>query len=337
MDKKIIDDAIASYNLSDSYLKQLVSDYSNFQILDYSNKEEVENAKKKMREFSKIRTSIDAKRKELKAVALEYGRAVDGEAARLTDIIVPLEMHYKSEIVKAEQWEQQQEEERRNKILQTYLDNGFNKHFITSTLFIGDFSVDIDEDFFKLKTQMHEMLISQGVKAGEEFQRKLEEEEKLRKEQEEKDRILREKELELQRKQEELEQKMRAFEKAQQEAEQKKEETKIVEQPKVEEVPQQQKEEETKRLLGLDMGKSFEYYSPLLDCQLYLSTCFDNENQPFWVVSKNKLSRAFNYYSELDEETEIYDASGMGWQIAMDDFENKMLERENSLDTNDEN
>jgi len=46
-------------------------------------------AKKALRQAKAVATDIDKKRKELKAVALEYGRAVDAEAKRLTELCAP--------------------------------------------------------------------------------------------------------------------------------------------------------------------------------------------------------------------------------------------------------
>lgn len=48
-------------------------------------------AKQVLSGVKKWRTGIEAKRKELKAVALEYGRKVDGEAKRLTELVSKVE------------------------------------------------------------------------------------------------------------------------------------------------------------------------------------------------------------------------------------------------------
>lgn len=46
-------------------------------------------AKRALRDAKRVATAIDTKRKELKAVALEYGRAVDGKAKELTMLCEP--------------------------------------------------------------------------------------------------------------------------------------------------------------------------------------------------------------------------------------------------------
>jgi len=340
MDKKIIDDAIASYNVSDAYLHQIVNDYQNFTILDYSNKEEIEGAKKKGREIAKIRTSIDAKRKELKAIALEYGRAVDGEAARLVNIISPIEMKFKAEIEKAEKWEQEQERIRRQKIVDFYKENGFSE--FNGKLFSGDFFVDIDESFYSLKPQMHQMLIEQGVKSKKEREEREAEEErqlqiklKLERELREKEQELKNKEAELARKTKELEDKMKAME----EAQQKQVEVKVeVEQPKVEEI--KERKIGTLAYIGITMGKNFKTFSEVLDCELYVSTCYDSDNKPHWVVSSKSKPHNYSINQEIDSDTMILDAQNRGWLEAVEEYESTFLfykKREDSLDSSDDN
>lgn len=338
MDKKIIDDAVASYNVSDAYLHQIVDDYQNFRIFDYSNKEEVESAKKKGREIAKIRTSIDAKRKELKAIALEYGRAVDGEAARLVNIISPIEMQFKAEIDKAENWEREQERIRRQNIVENYKENGFSE--FNGKLYSGDFFVDVDESFFGLKPQMHQMLIEQGVKSKKEREEREAEEErqlqdKLKKEKElrEKEQELKNKEADLARKMKELEDKMKEMEEAQQK------QIKVeVEQPKIEEV--EERKIGTLAYIGITMGKNFKIFSEVLDCELYVSTCYDSDNKPLWVVSSKSKPHNYSINQEIDSDTIILDAQRRGWLEAVEEYESTFLfykKREDSLDSSDDN
>lgn len=67
----------------------------------------------------KIRTSVENKRKELKAVALEYGRSVDAAAKSVAELIAPIEDHLNGEemAIKREQdrikAEEQQRQEKR--------------------------------------------------------------------------------------------------------------------------------------------------------------------------------------------------------------------------------
>jgi len=338
MDKKIIDDAVASYNVSDAYLHQIVEDYQNFRIFDYSNKEEVESAKKKGREIAKIRTSIDAKRKELKAIALEYGRAVDGEAARLVNIISPIEMQFKAEVDKAENWEREQERIRRQNIVDNYKENGFSE--FNGKLYSGDFFVDVDESFFGLKPQMHQMLIEQGVKSKKERDEREAEEErqlqdKLNKEKElrEKEQELKNKEADLARKMKELEDKMKEMEEVQHK------QIKVeVEQPKIEEV--KERKIGTLAYIGITMGKNFKIFSEVLDCELYVSTCYDSDNKPHWVVSSKSKPHNYSINEEIDSDTLILDAHRRGWLEAVEEYESTFLfykKREDSLDLSDDN
>ena len=60
-------------------------------IAGIEDKENYKTAKTYLTVAKKWRTGVEAKRKELKAVSLEYGRKVDGEAKRLTALVEPVE------------------------------------------------------------------------------------------------------------------------------------------------------------------------------------------------------------------------------------------------------
>lgn len=91
-------------------LQAIVKQYSEIQITDWQNQEEVEQADRARKDLVKLRNNIDKKRKELKAESLETGRAIDAIAKELTAIIGPTEEKIKAELSKAESEKARQQE-----------------------------------------------------------------------------------------------------------------------------------------------------------------------------------------------------------------------------------
>jgi len=86
------------FNVPDSLIAQLKAEYSHMEITNVKSYKAVTKGIARVRS---LRTSVEKKRKELKADALAYGKRVDMEARRLTDLILPIENNLKS-IKKAE-------------------------------------------------------------------------------------------------------------------------------------------------------------------------------------------------------------------------------------------
>lgn len=98
-------------------IQAFAEQYKGLKIYDLQDKEgykQVAEAKKVVR---KTRTTIEAKRKDIKAFYLEEGRKIDDKAKELTAIISPIEEHLDSELQEFERWELAEqtriEEERR--------------------------------------------------------------------------------------------------------------------------------------------------------------------------------------------------------------------------------
>jgi hypothetical protein len=93
---------------------------NNLTIAGIDDKENYKLAKNVLAGVKKWRTSIEAKRKKLKAVALEYGRKVDGEAKRLTELVskVEADLTWKVDAIdKAIEEARKAEQLRRHKLL----------------------------------------------------------------------------------------------------------------------------------------------------------------------------------------------------------------------------
>lgn len=81
---------IKEYSATEAGLAQLRDKYAGVKF-DLATKEGDEEARAARRELVKLRTSLEAKRKELKAPALAYAMAIDSEAKRITAQIKELE------------------------------------------------------------------------------------------------------------------------------------------------------------------------------------------------------------------------------------------------------
>lgn len=89
--EEFIADALQQYNLSDARIAEIKAYCDALSIAGPEDAEGYKAVAKALTSARKVRTSIESKRKDLKAVALEYGRAVDGEAKRLTSLVQPIE------------------------------------------------------------------------------------------------------------------------------------------------------------------------------------------------------------------------------------------------------
>ena len=80
---------VIEYGITDAALAELKGKYSN--VPDVSTKKGYALAKAGISEVRTLRTSVEKKRKELKADALDYGRKVDAAAKKITDALLAIE------------------------------------------------------------------------------------------------------------------------------------------------------------------------------------------------------------------------------------------------------
>jgi hypothetical protein len=90
--------------LADDQIAKLADAYMALTIVDENDKRGFDLVHSARMDIRGKRIAIEAKRKELKSGALEYGRVVDGEAKRLTALLEPIEAHLEKQeaIVTAE-------------------------------------------------------------------------------------------------------------------------------------------------------------------------------------------------------------------------------------------
>jgi hypothetical protein len=120
-----ISKAVQAYELPDQKI-QIMKDYcAKIEIAGPNDKENYKLAKTALSRVRSTRTAIEAKRKELKQPALDYGRAVDEEAKRLTAIIEPVEADLRRKVDAIDKEKERIEAERRNNLHNEMLAAGF--------------------------------------------------------------------------------------------------------------------------------------------------------------------------------------------------------------------
>jgi len=93
--------AIAEYNATEAALADLRQRYKDV-VFDVSTTKGMETARKSRAELVKLRTSLEAKRKQVKEDVLDRGRLIDAEAKRINTEIVALEQPIDA-LIKAEE------------------------------------------------------------------------------------------------------------------------------------------------------------------------------------------------------------------------------------------
>ena len=84
---------LQKYNITDAFIYELKNKYLNLKVENINDQYNYTLAKQGHQEVKSIRIEIEKKRKELKSSVLEYGRAVDSEAKRLTSEVNEIEEH----------------------------------------------------------------------------------------------------------------------------------------------------------------------------------------------------------------------------------------------------
>ena len=176
---------ITKFNLADAAIAQMKEEASKIEIKGIEDKAGYKIAKEMLSKVKKTRTSVEAKRKDLKSEYLEIGRGIDGEAKRLTDSILEIEEPL-SEKIRAIDNEIQAEKERKEREAEEKLKARVEELLsigleFNGMLYVrGNISVDIvtiknlnDKDYEVLKSKV---ILENERLDREEAERKAEEE-----------------------------------------------------------------------------------------------------------------------------------------------------------------
>lgn len=88
---------LEKYNIADLAIEEMSKKFLHLKIADIKDTAGYEMVRLALSEVRSKRILVEKKRKELKEDALRFGRVVDGEAKRITGLLIPLESHLESE------------------------------------------------------------------------------------------------------------------------------------------------------------------------------------------------------------------------------------------------
>lgn len=177
-DQEFIDSQLKKYNVTDAALTEIKQRYDELKIQGADDKAGYDAVKAAISELRTIRTGIEKKRKELKDVALRYGRAVDSEAKRITGELTPIE----ERLTKEKERTDKEIEDRKNAAMllrtQALIDAGFvfdgNFYYAGSVIIHPSKLMDYDDAAFDLVVSRGASEIENIRKAEEERKRQIE-------------------------------------------------------------------------------------------------------------------------------------------------------------------
>lgn len=94
---------LVNYNITDAAIGEMREKYLRLRIVDLQDKDGAKAVDAARRAVKAKRCEVERLRKGLKADALEWGRKVDSEAKRITEMLLPIEQHLEGEEARIEQ------------------------------------------------------------------------------------------------------------------------------------------------------------------------------------------------------------------------------------------
>ena len=177
-DQEFINSQLKKYNVTDAALAEIRQRYGELAVHGPDDKAGYDAVKAAIADVRSIRTGIEKKRKELKDLALRYGRAVDDEAKRLTSEVSQIEERLKTE---KERTDKEIEDKKNAAMLlrtQALIDAGFvfdgNFYYAGSVIIHPSKLMDYDDAAFDLAVTRGANEIENIRRAEAERQRQIE-------------------------------------------------------------------------------------------------------------------------------------------------------------------
>ena len=177
-DQEFIDSQLKKYNVTDTAIADIRQRYGELAVHGPDDKAGYDAVKAAIADVRSIRTGIEKKRKELKDLALRYGRAVDDEAKRLTSEVSQIEERLKGE---KERTDKEIEDKKNEAMLlrtQALIDAGFifdgNFYYAGSVIIHPSKLMDYDDAAFDLAVTRGANEIENIRRAEAERQRQIE-------------------------------------------------------------------------------------------------------------------------------------------------------------------
>jgi hypothetical protein len=84
---------LQKFNVSDAAIAEMRENFLTIKVADFNDRENAALARSRRLEVKALRVDVEKTRKELKADALKFTQAIDGEARRITGLLEPIEAH----------------------------------------------------------------------------------------------------------------------------------------------------------------------------------------------------------------------------------------------------
>lgn len=88
---------LAKFNVSDAAIAEMAANFLSIKVADHNDRFHAEVAHNRRMEVRALRVAVEKTRKELKADALKFTQAIDGEARRITALLTPIEDHLQAQ------------------------------------------------------------------------------------------------------------------------------------------------------------------------------------------------------------------------------------------------
>ena len=97
MESEFIKTELQKFNIADAAISKMSAEYLPLKVKGLDDKEGLKKVHDARIVIKNKRVEVEKKRKELKASSLAFGQAVDGEAKRITGLLLPIEAHLENE------------------------------------------------------------------------------------------------------------------------------------------------------------------------------------------------------------------------------------------------
>ena len=86
----VIEKSLKKFNVTDSFFKKMETKFNKLAIIDVNDRAGYSKVKEALAFTRKTKGDIERKRKDLKADIIKYGKAIDGEAKRIQEMLLPI-------------------------------------------------------------------------------------------------------------------------------------------------------------------------------------------------------------------------------------------------------
>lgn len=107
---------LAKFNVSNATIAEMRENFLTIKVADFNDRENAKLARERRLEVKALRVSVEKTRKGLKADALKFTQAIDGEARRITGLLEPIEAHLQEQEDIVTRYKERQEAEERARI-----------------------------------------------------------------------------------------------------------------------------------------------------------------------------------------------------------------------------